>query len=456
MKRQCALILGAVVLVATQGCSKEPALYIGGPPGPATQLRISNSSITTVIGDSATIGTRAEDAVGNLTDAAVTLTTCDAGVATVTSGSSNLDWTTTAFVKGAGMGTSCVVAQTAGLTPDTIPVVVGPNGVVVSGPDTLFSGFTGNYAVTFLDAAGDTLTGSVPVTWSTSSRTTAVIGPLSADTAEATGRTPGTVLVQVQVAGGADARKSVLVRASVFTGTISDTAAAPGTLIRATRAADGPYWDSDTQVRLGSATLGVDYVRPVVFGRPDLGGEEVLFALPATGATTAAALSFSNIGTGQLQQTAGTIRPTVADRDQYQPGNITNDCSDPPSPPDFATVKSPGNAVYLVHRGSTQGTRGCQNSGTPTGYDHYIVYTTGSTAEVIDVAATWGVSGDNDIYVCATDYSECPGAGVSSNTLDELGAVNVVLQANTDYFIIFSPWTAGAGINNIKVKVTKK
>jgi hypothetical protein len=455
MKRLCALVLGAAALVAAQGCtSEEPALYLGGPPGPATQYKVSNASLTLMIGDSAEVGARAADAVGNATGDAVTLTACDANVATVASASAEPQWTTTAYLKAVGLGSSCVLVQAAGLTADTIKVVVGPVGVALSGPAALVSGAQGKYAVTFLGAAGDTLTGVVPLTWSTSSRATMVIGPVTADTGLATAQTPGTVLVQVQVAGGADATKSVTVSAGVFTGTVSATTGAPGTLITATRAADGPYWDTDTQVTLGTATLAADYMRPITFGRPDLGGTEIVFAIPATGATTAAALRFSNMGSGQLQQTAGTITPTVADVDLYQPGNITNNCTAPAAPPAFATVKSPGNSVYLVHRGSTLGAMGCQNGGT--GYDHYILYRTGSASEAIDVAATWGVAGDNDIYICTTNFADCPGAGVSGNTLDELGAANVALAANTDYLIIFSPWTAGTGINNIKIKITKR
>jgi hypothetical protein len=446
MKRLCALVLGAVVLAAAQGCTKEPALYLGGPPGPPSQQRISDNDLTVVLGDSVAVGARAEDAVGNRTADAVTLSACDASVS-IADVSSDEQWTTTAFIKGAGIGSSCVLAQTAGLTADTIRVVVGPVGVTISGPDTVLSGAGGDYVATFLDADGNPLTGSAPVTWSTSSRGTMVIG---ASTGGATGVSPGTVFVQAQVAGGANAKKSAVVVAGVYTGSLSSASAAPGELVTATRAADGPFWDSDTGVKLGSVTAFVDYIRPATIGRPDLGANQLLFAVPAIGSTTAAKLAFSNIGGTQLAQNS-TFTPTLADVDVYQPGNIDNACGIPGTIPVFETVGSPGGAIYFVHHGSTQGTGSCLDGGD--GYDHWFIFTTSASGKT-DIVATWLLSGDNDLEVCDVAFTAPCKFGYSGNTLDET-MTGVALLPSTQYYVIFQEYAANAGINNIKLKITK-
>jgi hypothetical protein len=440
MKRLCTWVLGAAALAAVQGCSDEPTLYLGGPPGAAATLEFSKSAVTMAIGDSSIVGVRAEDAAGNPTADAVTLSACDALVG-VGSQSSSSQWTTTAFLKGAGLGASCVLAQAAGVS-DTIRVTVGPAGVKIFGPDTVVSGLTGDYTLVPVDYAGNPLTGTVSYTWSTSTKARLAI---DAANGLARGRTPGAVDVRLVAPGGANAKKAVIVIPGVFAGTLSATSAAPGELITATRAADGPTFDADQQVTLGSTAAFVDTVLP----------NSVVFAVPATGSTALATLTLANIGPEQLAQ-ATSFTSTMTTADVYQPGNITNDCSDPSAAPDFTAVKSSTGWVYFAHNGTALGTRGCQNSGAVTGYDHYFIYTTGASAEVIDVEARWTLTGDNDIIICATDYSDCPGVGFSGGTLAELDAVDVPLLANTSYFIIYSPWTGNAGTNQIRVKVTSQ
>jgi hypothetical protein len=252
------------------------------------------------------------------------------------------------------------------------------------------------------------------------------------------------VTVRVVAPGGANAVKTVVVVPGVFGGVLSATSAAPGELITATRAAGGPPFDADVTVRLGTTNAFVDLITTDV----------VTFAVPATGSVAAGVLTLGNMGSDQIAE-ATAFTATKASEDVYSPGNITNDCSDPATAPDYAAVKSPSGWVYLVHNGTNQGAMGCQNSGAVTGYDHYIVYTTGASAEVIDVEARWTLTGDNDIIVCKTDYSDCPGAGFSSGTLAELEAVDLELEANSSYFIIYSPWTANTGTNLIRIKITK-
>jgi len=395
-----------------------------------------------MVGQSTVVGGRGLDAVGNITGDAVTFTSCDGAVVTVGDGGApEGQFTSFASLTGAGLGDACVLAQAAGFT-DTVRVSVGPAGMSIVGPDTVLSGTTVSFNVAPVDAAGTELTGTAAYVWATSNKAQLVADPALGTTA---GRSPGSVDLRVAAPGGANAKKAVVVVPDVFPGTLSATSAAPGELITATRPAGGLAFDADVAVRLASTNAFVDLITQ----------DAVTFAVPATGSTAAAVLTISNITTDQIAHST-TFTATKAAEDVYSPGNITNDCSDPAAAPDYATVKSPSGWVYLVHNGTGQGTRGCQNSGAVTGYDHYIVYTTGASAEVIDVEARWTLSGDNDIIVCKTDYSDCPGAGFSSGTLEELEAVDVELEANSSYWIIYSPWTGATGNNLIRIKITKE
>ena len=76
MKRLFTLVLGAATLVAVQGCSKEAALYLGGPPGPAASLALSSSRFDLLAGSSAEVSARAEDAVGNVVAGAASFASC--------------------------------------------------------------------------------------------------------------------------------------------------------------------------------------------------------------------------------------------------------------------------------------------------------------------------------------------------------------------------------------------
>jgi len=435
------MVLGTALLVTgTLACPDDTPLYLGGPPGAATSLQLSNSAVAVVVGDSVPIGAVARDEAGNETATAVTLTACNAAVATLTGQGAGAPWSTTAFVKGVELGTTCVRAAADGLQ-DSIIVRTGPAGMLVVGPDTVGSGNTATYTVNAVDVAGNALSGAPEYEWSSSSKAQLAV---AAATGEAAGRGTGSVSIYVRAPGGGNARKTLVVAPGVFGGTLSASSAGPGALITATKAADGASWDADTKVSVGGVAAFVDLITP----------SNLTFAVPATGSTAQGVLAFSAIGPDQLAQN-GTFTVTKANEDLYSPGNITNDCSDPTNAPDFSAVKSALSWVYLVHDGTAQGSRGCQNSGAVTGYDHYLVYTTGATDEVIDVEARWTLSGDNDIIVCTTDYSSCPGFGFSGGTLAELDAVNLQLAANTSYFIIFSPWTANAGVNNVRIKVTK-
>ena len=123
----------------------------------------------------------------------------------------------------------------------------------------------------------------------------------------------------------------------------------------------------------------------------------------------------------------------------------------------FGNVKSPGGAVYITHDGGTQGRSSCLEGGS--GYDHWFTFTTGATG-VTGIAATWRLSGDNDLVVCDTpakvagNDDSCE-YGYSGNTNDET-LTGMALAANTQYWFAFEAYAANAGINNIKIVVTTK
>jgi len=440
MKRSMAWFVGTA-LVAAVGCADDADLYLGGPPGPIATLAVSGQNLTVRVGDSVAVGARGHDAVGNATADVPTFASCDGSVVAVGGAATDPVFTTAAWIRGAGLGQSCVLATAAGIT-DSIRVTTGPVLLRVTGPDTIGSGSVGAFVAEPMTLDSTALAGTTSYRWLSANTSRAAVHP---ETGEASGKGPGTVAVQVFAPGGANAFKNVVIIPTPFEGTLSAASGAPGSLVSVTQAAGGLPFDADQLATLGTTAAFVDRILP----------GEFMFAVPASGSTAAATLTLANIGFAQLAQTTS-FTATLAAADAYQPGNITNDCSDPSAAPDFAAVRSPLGSVYFTHNGTAQGTRGCQNSNAITGYDHYFIYTTGGSSQRVDVLSNWRLAGDNDIIICATDYSSCPGVGFSPGTLAELDAVNVPLAANTSYFIIYSPWTGNTGTNNIRITVNRR
>jgi hypothetical protein len=425
MKRLGTLLLGAAALAVAQGCSKEPALYLGGPPGPATNQVVSNSNVTVMIGDSAAVGARAEDAVGNATADAVTLSTCNAAIATVTGASSSEEWSATAFIKGAGMGSSCVLAQSGGLT-DTISVTVGPAGVAIVGPDTVGSGNTADYTVVPVDMAGTELTGTVAYAWSSSNTARLVI---DADAGTVAGKSTGAVDVRVFAPGGANAKKTVTVAAGVFGGALSATSAAPGVLITATRAAGADPWDTDTQVQLAAVSAYVDSYT----------SDALTFAVPATGSTAAATLGFLNIGPNQLAQNT-TFTATKADADVYSPANL-----DYTGAVDVDVAKTAKNNIYLVSAGTCAGGAGAA-------CDHFFKISAGASDRTVTATVTWSDGSDVDILWTDEGWNDYVG-NFNGATSAKPEVSTVTIPANTTWLLWINMYTNGGPITNLKLTV---
>jgi len=381
MKRISALALGVAAFAVAQGCSNEPGLYLSGPAGPAAQVKVSNSNLTMIIGDSLMVAARAEDAVGNATTDATTLSPCD-GVSTVTSQSSSPEWATVAYIKGASLGASCVVATAAGIT-DTIRVSVGPAGVMIVGPDVVGSGNDGAYTVVAVDRAGTELTGTVQYAWASSNTARLAVDK---DNGAVIGKSPGAVDVRLVAPGGANAKKTLSVNPGVFAGTLSATSAAPGALVTATRAADGPKFDADVTAKLDAFGTFVD-------GFTD---NTVTFAVPATGSTAAGVLTLANMSFEQIAQTIA-FTSTKATGDVYGPANL-----DPATDPDVDAVKSANGNVYMTSAGLCSGGGGAD-------CDDFFTITAGASDRTVKVTLTWNNSeaatGDLDILWCNADCS---------------------------------------------------
>jgi hypothetical protein len=442
MRQLYALLVGGVALtVAVQGC-KDPALYVGGPPGAAAALQVSNSKLALAIGETAMIGASALDSVGNATSTMPSFSSCDGSVVSVGTATPFAGFTNAAQLQAAGLGVSCVIVQAAGFT-DTVKVSTGPAGVVIVGPDTVGSGNSASYTVEAYDAAGTVLTGTTAYEWSSSNT-----GRMSVDAAsgEAAGKSTGSVTMRLVAPGGANAVKSLVVAPGVFGGALSATSAAPGALITATRAADGPEFDADVAASLDGVSAYVDEITP----------DAVMFAVPATGSAAAGTLTLANMGPLQIAQTTG-FTASKAVEDVYSPGNIDNTCNVPGTIPVFENVMSPLGAVYIVHDGTTHGTGSCLDAGGG-GHDHWFTFTTGATG-VIDLVATWPLAGDYDLVICDSDAKVAGNDGscsygYSGNSNDET-MIGVTLAANTQHWFAFETWSGNAGLNNVKIVLTK-
>jgi hypothetical protein len=449
LKQPLVLLLAGSVLA---GCSEDPSLFTGGPPGPPVEQRISSSRLTVVVGDSIALGARVQDEVGNTISGTVpTITSCDNNVVTVAAGPADPVYTANAWVRAVGLGVSCLAVSGGGLT-DTVVVTTGPAAVRIFGPntaattDTVLSGSTAAFTVVAFARNGDTLTGTTEYQWTSSAVANMAIHRL---TGEAAGKSPGTPLIRIRAPGGAMDQKQARVVAGIFSGTLSVATAAPGALVTVSRATDGPFFDGDTQVNLGTgATAFID----------SWSTGTVTFAVPSTGATTAATLGLTNMGPGQVAQNgAGAFTPAAAFLDVHDPGNQS-----PATAPDYTAVRSASNWVYFSHSGYGTGaaSRGLLQGSGGTQPDHYFLITTGASGGTIAEARLEWTNGsaasDFDIFVCPTnfagDFDLCPAILLSAATTSEVGT-NIPLLPNTEYFVAGSAWLAANNIHNFRLRL---
>ena len=239
MKRLLVGGVGAALLAA--GCSGDPALYLGGPPGPTTDVQLSTNPFILRAGEASTLGAQARDATGNPTADAVSFSSCNASKVAVAGAVSTGQWSHVATVTAMTLGESCVVVTVGGVT-DTVRVAVGPGSVLIVGPDTVLSGTPASYALEFYDLSGNQLTAGpdfpIPplVSLNTLRLPVSEVDPLTYDAA---GQQPGPVTIQMTTTadfGTVTGNKIVTIVPGIFGGTFSAETAAQGTSVTVTGA----------------------------------------------------------------------------------------------------------------------------------------------------------------------------------------------------------------------------
>jgi hypothetical protein len=440
----------AVAISAALGgaCGDETIIYPGGPAGPAAGIAASRGLVVLHAGEAATIGLRAVDDSGNtVPGTAPSITSCDASIANVNAGGAADPWTSTAEVVGVALGQTCLVASAGSVPPETVRVNVGPRLMTLVGPDTVLSGATASFTLAFTDATGATV--PAPATGFPGARVTSgnllrmvIVPPGDPVSFSTAGQQPGTVTLTANLGadhGGTTARKTVTVAPGVFAGSFSATSAAPGSVITVTRAAGGPAFDADSKAALGAFAAYVD----------GFTADQLMFALPATGSTTAGTLLLSDMGPVQVAQTAS-ITATKATEDVYAPGNTNATVSPPAGAPDASTVMTANNNIYLVHGGFGTGaaSRGAWNGGTQV--DHYVAVTTGAEDAVVTITLSWTNGSDVDLFILDDTGTEVANSFSGSTTQE---VMTFTFPAGTTHFIGISMWSAGTDITNLRLRL---
>ncbi|MEX0690567.1 MAG: hypothetical protein WD934_09645 [Gemmatimonadales bacterium] len=441
------LVGGCAALLVTAACSDDPSLYLGGPAGPAARIQLSSTSLEMTVGDAATVGAVALDAVGNVTSDAPAFAACSGSPVTVASATPGGLFSSAATIQAAAsaVGDGCVLVTAAGLT-DSVRLRVGPAGITITGPATVGSGEAGTFAANGFDAAGAAVTGTPSLEWTSSNKALLVTELTEGITS---GRTPGAVSLRVRAAGGANATLPVTVTPGAFTGTTSATTGAPGLVITATRGPGDDEFDANSAATYGGQTAWVELASPT----------SMRVALPATGSATAQNLLFTGLGPNQTAKQV-TFTSTSAFDDRY--GNASDL---PVGSPGYVASRSPDNWLYFTHSGFGTGTanRGIWNGGTQ--QDHYFQFTTGATAGTVVMTLQWtnfgpGAAGaacavtvcsDFDLEICTIAGTGCQASfsGINSQEVTPARAV----AANTTYTVMASAWTGFNNIHNFRVRV---
>jgi len=433
MKRDMIGLAATIFLAVGLGCAKDPTAALRDGVGAVVT---SVNYLEMLVGDSVLVIAETKDNQGVTTVDLPTIASQTPSIVSVALADlpplAQRRFYITALAFGEGAITATSGGKSATITVQTLPTAVEISGA----PDTLGSGASVQLTAVPLDVTGNTITmDDTLFTWSASPTSAVAVDAAGL----ATGQAPGTATITVSGPGGVAGTATVVVAAGTFAGTLSAASETPGMLVTATKAAAGPDFDADSKASLDGAPAWVDAFT----------GSTLTFAVPATGSTVAGTLTLSDMGPNQLAQNTGFTATSAVD--VWSPGNISDDCSAPASPVDYNTEKSASGWLYFSHIGASQGGRGCMNGSS--GFDHYFTYTTGGSAETVEVRTEWKLSGDNDLYVCTADLSDCDIAtGFSGESFEEVIA-GVNLDANTTYVIIYSPWTAAAGGNSVRLRI---
>ena len=236
--------LAALALVAA--CKEDPtAAHVGTPNSLAFEL----NARTLAVADSFRSFVVLRDELGNPLATPVTVSSCNAGVATVIPASDAPQVRTAFFVKAVAFNATsvCVTASAAGLL-DTMMVTAVPFSLAITGgPDTIASGVSGTYTFVYKDAKGAALAGVTNPTFTTGDTTIAKAG---GTLGQVSGRAPGLTVVTATGPGSVAGTKSITIVPSAFTGTTSSPVV-PGAFLIVYRGT-APAFDANTATSIGA------------------------------------------------------------------------------------------------------------------------------------------------------------------------------------------------------------
>lgn len=396
MRKGWGVFLGAAAFAAG-ACSGDPALYLGGPAGPPVALDLSSHNLTVIVGDSTEFGANALDAVGNRTSVVPTITACD-GAVSVGSSAGSTHHAVSAWIRGTGLGVSCVVVSGGGLS-DTAVITAAPASVRIAGDPIL--GFDNQdpaanvftFGVDAFDRGGNALTGSVPYAWSSSTPTLLSVNPT---TGEVTTKSLGTASVRVVAPGGANDALGVTVGAPLLNGTASATSGGQGDLITITRTG-GPVFDANTE-----AYLNFGGVRTFVDGT--ITADQIRIVVPATGVAAGRSdIVLRKVGPDDVDRRVIFQATTGGTSHRYTPASDA--CS---TAPDYNAEQSPANWVYFSF---TEGSVGYGGSKP----DIWFKYTNSTaSSQTVDVRFEWLSPNGSATVIADADLFGYLGCGTSA------------------------------------------
>jgi hypothetical protein len=288
----------AVVALSVGNCKSDPLSDLDGVP---TSLITDFSYLEVPIGDALPVTARVVDGRSSPLEVPITFRTCSGLVSVATDTSYHPVPPTSArvLVTGVSLGTSCVIAEGAGLA-DTVSIATFPKSIVLtSGPDTVISGVAGTYTYTFqfVDRDGNPVVGSPAPVWSVSDTLRATITAAGVLTARDTGLVD--VIVTGVGTGTVTDKKSVVVRPAPFNIVITPNPADPGQVVKLARSATGPIFDANTSVRFGAT------VQTFVTG--SLTPDSVKVAIPDLATGGALSVGAARLGPEQITQSPGAL-----------------------------------------------------------------------------------------------------------------------------------------------------
>jgi hypothetical protein len=300
----------AAALGLAVSCKDDPTSTLRG--GPAL-LTLEFDYREVVIRDSVKVTAIVRDEQNNPLPVPITVSipsNCTAGIASVAPTSAAPLPITAFFLKGLAYGTTCVVAQSNGLS-DTMQVATFPARIAVIGPDTMLSGTSLQFGYSFFDAVGNVITGPPPPTWETTDALIAAVNATGLVAAKDPGQARVTATGVGSPEGGINFGRTFVVKAGPFAGVVVPSPAYPGQTVNITHGT-APAFDANSQVLFnGTAqTLALNTPDSVRVAIPDLTAPApVSMLLRRLGATeTAVSGSFNLL----LPAIEGTVTPAAA------------------------------------------------------------------------------------------------------------------------------------------------